>query len=168
MGGEAAEGEGEGGRGGARPRGMGGLKAATGHDGRGGDVTRPQICARAGWLICGRRKRRKKKEGKMEQKRKIGGEKEEKIKDTEERNKRKKSRDEIKAERNERARVKGRVKTVTSLNTLFSATETQTRKTDTSQRTKATSYRKRESQHKPEEHLNSRKQSRISATHPSP
>lgn len=69
MGGEATEREGEGWGGGAHPHSGGGLKAATGHDGRGGDVTRPQICTRAGWLICGRSKRRGKRRGERKEKR---------------------------------------------------------------------------------------------------
>lgn len=73
VGGEAAEGEGEGWGGGARPHSGGGLKAAAGHDGRGGDVTRPQICAWAGWLICGRSKRRGKRSGGRKEKRRRKG-----------------------------------------------------------------------------------------------
>lgn len=86
MGGQAAEGEGEGWGGGAGPHSGGGPKATTGHNGRGGDVTRPQICARAGWLICGRSKRREnrreRKKGKEDEKRKG------RVKDTEEEGKR--------------------------------------------------------------------------------
>lgn len=70
VGGEAAEGEGEGWGSGARPHSRGGFKATTGHDGRGGDVTRPQICTRAGWLICVRSKRREKKKGRKKRKEK--------------------------------------------------------------------------------------------------
>lgn len=73
MGGEAAEGEGEGWGGGAGPHSGGRFKAATGHDGRGRDVTRPQICTRAGWLICGRSKRtEKRREERLEKKTRKG------------------------------------------------------------------------------------------------